>query len=192
MDPARSYSDFLDEHNALFGRLHQIMSQVAGAAELLVETLRSGRKLLICGNGGSASDAQHFAAEVIGRFERERRALAAIALATDTSILTALANDYGYDTVFSRQVEGLAIAGDVLVAISTSGNSKNLILAVEAARAMGVKSIGLLGRGGGKLAPMVDMPVVVPHSVTARMQEAHIFIIHFWCFFVESKLFSEE
>jgi D-sedoheptulose 7-phosphate isomerase len=188
----RSYSDLLEEHNALFGRLHQIMSQVTGAADLILDTLRSGRKVLICGNGGSASDAQHFAAELVGRFERERNALPAIALTTDTSILTAVGNDYGYETVFSRQVEGLAISGDVLVGISTSGNSRNVILAVTTAKERGVKCIGLLGRDGGELASLVDIPVVVPHAVTARIQEAHIFIIHLWSSFVEQKLFFPE
>jgi D-sedoheptulose 7-phosphate isomerase len=192
MHPAKSYSDLLDEHNAVFGGLHQIMAQVTEAAAVIVETLRSGGKLLICGNGGSAADAQHFAAELMGRFERERRALPAIALGTDTSVLTALANDYGYERVFARQVEGLAIPGDVLIGISTSGGSKNVTLAVTSAKNMGVKSIGLLGRDGGPLASEVNIPVIVPHSVTARIQEAHNFIIHYWCFLVETTLFTPE
>jgi D-sedoheptulose 7-phosphate isomerase len=192
MHLARAYSDFLDEHNALFEKLHGIAADVFQAAELILQTLKTSHKLLVCGNGGSASDAQHFAAELVGRFERERNALPAIALTTDTSILTAVGNDYGYETVFSRQVEGLAIPGDVLVGISTSGNSRNVILAVKSAKERRVKSIGLLGRDGGELALVVDIPVVVPHAVTARIQEAHIFIIHLWSSFVEQKLFFPE
>jgi D-sedoheptulose 7-phosphate isomerase len=192
MHLATAYSAFLDEHNALFEKLHEITTDVSRAGELILQTLKSGNKLLVCGNGGSASDAQHFAAELVGRFERERNALPAIALTTDTSILTAVGNDYGYETVFSRQVEGLAIPGDVLVGISTSGNSKNVILAVKSAKERGLKSIGLLGRDGGELASVVDIPVIVPHVVTARIQEAHIFIIHYWSSFVEKKLFFPE
>jgi D-sedoheptulose 7-phosphate isomerase len=188
MDSAKRYFHLLDEHNDLFSRLHEIAAEVIRAAELIVATLRTGNKILICGNGGSASDAQHFAAEIVGRFEKERRALSAISLTTDTSILTALGNDYGYDTVFSRQVEGIAVSGDVLIGISTSGNSRNVILAVESAKNRGVKSIGLLGRDGGTLAPCVDIPLIVPHSVTARIQEAHIFILHFWCALIEREL----
>ena len=192
MATARQYDEMLDEHNALFLKLREIGSGVMGAAELIRNTLRNGKKILICGNGGSASDAQHFAAEIVGRFERDRKALPAIALTTDTSILTALGNDYGYDLVFSRQVEGLAADGDTLVAISTSGNSKNVVRAVEAARKMGVRTVGLLGRDGGKLAASVDIPVIVPHSATARIQEAHIFIIHFWSALIEKELFPVE
>ena len=192
MATARQYDEMLDEHNALFLKLTEIGSGVMAAAELICNTLVKGNKILICGNGGSASDAQHFAAEIVGRFERDRKALPAIALTTDTSILTALANDYGYDLVFSRQVEGLAADGDTLVAISTSGSSTNVVLAVESARKMGVRTVGLLGRDGGKLAARVDIPVVVPHSVTARIQEAHIFIIHFWSALIEKDLFPAE
>jgi D-sedoheptulose 7-phosphate isomerase len=192
MHLATAYSAFLDEHNALFEKLHEITADVSRAGELILQTLKSSNKLLVCGNGGSASDAQHFAAELVGRFERERNALPAIALTTDTSILTAVGNDYGYETVFSRQVEGLAVPGDVLVGISTSGNSRNVILAVKSAKERRVKSIGLLGRDGGELALVVDIPVVVPHAVTARIQEAHIFIIHLWSSFVEQKLFFPE
>lgn len=184
------YFNFLDEHNILFSKLNEIAPDVIKAGELIANTLKIGNKVLICGNGGSASDAQHFAAELVGRFEKERKALPAIALTTDTSILTALGNDYGYDTIFSRQVEGLGTTGDILVGISTSGNSKNVILAMETAKNNGIKSIGLLGRDGGALASKCDMAVVVPHSVTARIQEAHIFIIHFWAAYVEKELFD--
>ena len=192
MAAAREYGEMLDEHNALFLKLMEIRSGVKGAAELIRNTLRNGNKILICGNGGSASDAQHFAAEIVGRFEKDRKALPAIALTTDTSILTALGNDYGYDLVFSRQLDGLGADGDTLVAISASGNSKNVILAVESARKMGVRTVGLLGRDGGKLAARVDIPVIVPHSATARIQEANIFIIHFWSAVIERELFPAE
>jgi len=189
MDPVRRYSQLLDEHSNLFSKLHEITGEVVRAAEVIIATLRTGNKILVCGNGGSASDAQHFAAELVGRFEKERRALCAISLTTDTSLLTALGNDYGYDTVFSRQVEGIALSGDLLIGISTSGNSRNVILAVESAKNRGVKSIGLLGRDGGALASCVDTPVIVSHPVTARIQEAHIFILHFWCALIEDELF---
>jgi D-sedoheptulose 7-phosphate isomerase len=184
------YFAHLDDHRSLFSRLGDLASEVTRSAEVIVETLRSGNKILICGNGGSAADAQHFAAELVGRFERERRAFPAIALTTDTSILTALGNDYGYERVFSRQVEALGVAGDAVIGISTSGHSKNVILAVRSAKEKGLKSIGLLGRDGGELASYVDIPVTVPHSVTAYIQEAHIFIIHFWASLAETELFS--
>ena len=152
MDMAKQYFDFLNDHNTLFVRLSEMTSEVMEAAQLIVRTLSNGKKVLICGNGGSAADAQHLAGELVGRFEQERRALPAIALTTDTSILTALGNDYGFDKIFARQVEALGEAGDLLVAISTSGNSGNVILATQAAEQKGLKSIGLLGRNGGNLA----------------------------------------
>lgn len=184
------YFNFLDEHNTLFYELHNMASVVLKAGKVVVDTIRGGNKILICGNGGSASDAQHFAAELVGRFEQERKALPAIALTTDTSVLSALGNDYGFETIFSRQLEALSVAGDALIGISTSGNSKNIILATAAARKRGVKTIGLLGNDGGKLVSSVELPVIVPHSVTARIQEAHIFIIHFWAAYVEKELFG--
>jgi D-sedoheptulose 7-phosphate isomerase len=184
------YFTFLDEHNRLFFKLKDIASAVIRAGEIIVNTFRSGNKILICGNGGSAADAQHLAAELVGRFEKERKALPAIALTNDSSILTALGNDYGFETIFSRQVEALGEADDTLVAISTSGNSRNVILAIEAAKSKGLKSVGLLGNDGGKLATCVDMAVTVPHSVTARIQEAHIFIIHYWAHHVEKEILS--
>jgi D-sedoheptulose 7-phosphate isomerase len=190
MTTAEQYAYFLDEHKELFLRLDEIRPSVVKAGLLIIESLKRNNKVLVCGNGGSASDAQHLAAELIGRFEKERRALPAISLSTDTSILTALSNDYGYDTVFSRQVEGLSVVGDVVIGISTSGNSKNVIFAMKSAKDKGVKSIGLLGRNGGELASLVDIPVIVPHQVTARIQEAHIFIIHFWAALIEKQLFA--
>lgn len=190
MEIIDKFSVLLSEHTALFARLHDITPHIIKAGEQMLDSLTNTNKIMICGNGGSASDAQHFAAELIGRFEKERKALPAIALTTDTSILTALGNDYGYDTVFARQVGGLASPGDTLIGISTSGNSKNVMLAVKSAKERDVKSIGLLGRDGGELASCVDIPVIVPHSVTARIQEAHIFIIHFWCALIEREMFS--
>jgi D-sedoheptulose 7-phosphate isomerase len=191
MDVKNGYIDYLDEHRNLFSKLYEIKSSVSKVGELLCNTLKSRNKILICGNGGSASDAQHFAAELVGRFEKERKGLPAIALTTDTSILTALGNDYGYDTIFARQVEALSVSGDTLIGISTSGNSNNVIFAVESAKNIGVQTIGLLGRDGGKIASLVDKAVIVPHSVTARIQEAHIFIIHFWAALIEKELFDD-
>ena len=143
--------------------------------------LQNGGKLLLMGNGGSAGDAQHIAAEFIGRYKKERRPVAAIALTVDSSILTCVGNDYGYDAVFSRQVEGLAKKEDVIFAISTSGNSENVIRAVEKAREIGAQTIGLLGNEGGKLKDRVDLAIVVPSKDTARIQEAHITIGHIIC-----------
>lgn len=147
----------------------------------IVEALRNHRKILIFGNGGSAADAQHFAAELVGRFEKDRPALAAIALTTDSSILTCVSNDYSYDVVFARQVDALAHNGDVVVALSTSGNSKNVLLAVEAARRRGAWTAGLTGETGGKLKSAVDCCVRVPSRRTAHIQECHIALIHAIC-----------
>jgi D-sedoheptulose 7-phosphate isomerase len=153
---------------------------VAQAADM-AERLKRGCRILVCGNGGSAADAQHFAAELSGRYVKERRALAGIALTVDTSALTAIGNDYGFDQVFSRQVEALGRPGDLLVGISTSGNSPNVILAVEAAKALGMRTLALLGRDGGKLKDLADDALVVPSTVTARIQEIHLMTYHFWC-----------
>jgi D-sedoheptulose 7-phosphate isomerase len=152
------------------------------------EALRSGGKLMFCGNGGSAADSQHLAAELTGRFVNDRRPLAAIALSTDGSALTCIANDYAFEQVFERQVRGLGRAGDVLVAISTSGNSANVLRAAQAARELGLSVVGLLGRDGGQLKPLCDVAVVVPSDTTARIQEAHIFIGHALCALVEQTL----
>ena len=165
---------------------------VAAAAEKVIAALRAGRKVLLCGNGGSAADAQHIAAELVGRYVRERRGLPAVALTTDTSALTAIGNDYGFDRIFARQVEALAQAGDVLIAISTSGNSPNVLQAVETARQLGVGTIGLAGRGGGALRALADLCLVAPHEETARIQELHITIGHILCDLVEAALVSEE
>ena len=157
------------------------MDHILTQADDLAERLKRGCKILVCGNGGSAADAQHFAAELTGRYLKERRALAGIALTTDTSALTAIGNDYGYDLVFSRQVEALGRPGDVLVGISTSGNSPNVLRAVASAKALGMRTIGMLGRDGGTLKGAVDDALIVPSSVTARIQEIHEMVFHFWC-----------
>ena len=181
-------------------RLKQLAAEtlaqpIASAIELLASTLSEGHRLLICGNGGSAADAQHLAAELIGRFERERPALPAIALTTDSSILTALSNDYRFDEVFSRQVRGLGGPGDLLLAISTSGNSVNILRAIEAAheREMGV--VALTGQGGGRIATQLresDLLLAVPHTRTARIQEVHLLILHCLCDGVDALLLGDE
>lgn len=167
----------------------ELSPAIMKAVSMLADAFAAGNGLLVMGNGGSAADAQHFAAEMVGRFMTERRALPAIALTTDTSILTAIGNDYGFDRVFSRQIEALARPGDVVVGISTSGNSANIASALTVARARGCRTIGLLGRGGGAIRELVDIPVVVPADATPRIQEAHITIIHIICDLLEKGLF---
>jgi D-sedoheptulose 7-phosphate isomerase len=177
----------MDEHMAVCqAALDAMTDDVARAGELITSALRQGGKVLILGNGGSAADAQHFAAELIGRFERERRALPSIALTTDTSILTALGNDYGLETIFARQVEGLGRAGDVLIAITTSGNSGNVLAAARCAGELGMATIGMTGESGGKLLPLVDLCLRVPSTRTARIQVVHALIIHALCELVDA------
>lgn len=156
------------------------------AARCLIQCLKKGGKVLVFGNGGSAADSQHFAAELVGRFQKERRALAAMALSTDTSILTALANDYSFDCVFARQIEALSKNGDVAFAISTSGQAKNVLQAVKNAKRNGLITIGLTGKNGGQLARLADLSIIAPASCTARIQELHILIIHILCEIVEN------
>ena len=164
---------------------------IVAAAVLIEECLRAGGKLLFCGNGGSAADSQHLVAEFVGRFMLERRALPAIALTANTSILTAIGNDYSFDIVFSRQVEALGRPGDVVVGISTSGNSPNVIAAMKKATELGMKTICLAGKDGGALAKCVDIPLVVASKSTARIQECHIAIGHVICELVETSLFAQ-
>ncbi|KAA0892170.1 D-sedoheptulose 7-phosphate isomerase [Oryzomonas rubra] len=181
----------LQAHRALFETMERDMAPlIAETADLLVHTLKNGGKLLVMGNGGSAADAQHFAAEIVGRFKLERRALPAVALSTDTSILTAIGNDYGFEAIFSRQVEALAAAGDVVVGISTSGNSPNVLKAFQVARERGCRTVGLLGRDGGSIKAASDVALVVPSDDTPRIQEGHITIIHIVCDLVERSLFG--
>jgi len=183
--------EMLQEHIRCFQNLLEVGQEITQAAEQLAEAIRKGNKILVCGNGGSAADAQHFAAEIVGRFQKERRAWPAIALSTDTSILTAVGNDYSFANIFSRQVEGLARQGDILVGISTSGNSPNVINAVKTAKGLGAKTIGLLGGDGGKLKEQAELVVLAPSASTARIQETHIFVLHYWAEFIESCLTGE-
>lgn len=182
----------LEQHLETFHSLiRDCAIQIDDCASIIVDSVMRGKKILICGNGGSAADAQHIAAEFVGRYETERRALPAIALTTDTSALTALANDYSFERVFARQVEALAAEGDCLIGISTSGNSPNVIAAVMAARGKGCRIIGMTGAKGKKLAALCDACLMVPSERTARIQEAHITVAHIWCEIVDEKV-SEE
>ena len=180
---AERFTDHLD----VFGKTMEQMDVIQLMAERCKEALKAGNKVLFCGNGGSAADAQHLAAELIGRFQKERRSLVSIALTTDTSILTAVANDYGYDEVFARQVEGLGRSGDVLIGISTSGNSANVVKAALKARDTGMHTIAFTGEGGGKLKDICDITFAVPSKVTARIQEMHIMVGHIICELVEEE-----
>lgn len=164
---------------------------VARAAEILITAIQAGGKVLIFGNGGSAADAQHIAAELVNRLNHDRPPIAAIALTTDSSILTSVGNDSTFDELFERQLRALGRAGDVALAISTSGNSPNVLRAVEAARELGIKTIGLAGRNGGRLAGAVDLALVVANQSTQRIQETHITIGHILCELIEEALFSE-
>ncbi len=185
---ANLFQSNLSEHQDLFERLAPLAGGIAQAGELLGAALARGGKVLLCGNGGSAADSQHIAAELTGRFIRDRRPLAAVALTTDTSALTSIANDYSFDEVFARQVSAFGARGDCLIGISTSGNSRNVIKAAEAARGIGMRIIGLLGRDGGALRALCDVAIVVPSESTARIQEAHGFIGHTLCGLIESAL----
>jgi D-sedoheptulose 7-phosphate isomerase len=167
------------------------LSEIEKAADIIVRSLKNGGKLIVFGNGGSAADAQHIAAELVGKFKIERQALPAIALTTNTSILTALANDYGYDTVFRRQIEALTGPKDVVLGISTSGNSSSVIEAITAARRIGARTIGITGGNGGDLAVVAEFTIIVPSENTPRIQEAHITIGHIICEIVEKALAQE-
>jgi D-sedoheptulose 7-phosphate isomerase len=171
---------------------HELCSVISGLARRLIETFKIGNKLLLMGNGGSAGDAQHFAGEIVSRFRMERPALPAIALSTDTSIITAIGNDYGFERIFSRQVEALAAPGDAVIGISTSGNSKNVLKALEVARQAGCTTIGFLGNDGGAIKGLCDIALVIPSNDTPRIQEAHITIIHIICDLVEQGLFGAD
>jgi D-sedoheptulose 7-phosphate isomerase len=176
----------VEEHTLVINSLANYLAEIQQLATLVVKTLKTGNKILLMGNGGSAADAQHIAAEIVGRFTRERRGLPAIALTTDTSILTSIGNDYGYDNIFSRQVEALASAEDLVIGISTSGNSKNVLQALTAAASLGCQTAALLGKGGGEIKNVVNLSLIVPSSNTARIQEAHILIGHILCQVVDS------
>jgi len=182
------YLTNLAEHRAVFDLLPPLAESVDAVAAVLAATLKSGCKIMFCGNGGSAADSQHLAAELTGRFIADRRPLAAMALSTDSSALTCIANDYAFSDVFVRQVQGLGRAGDAIVGISTSGNSDNVVKAFEFARSAGIGTVGLLGRDGGRLRALSDVAVIVPSSTTARIQEAHILIGHTLCGMIEEQL----
>ena len=171
----------LEGHLATIKATFALENDIKKACETAVATLKAGGKILLCGNGGSAADAQHIAAELTGRYKTERGALAGIALTTDTSALTAIGNDYGYEFVFSRQLEALGREGDLLIAISTSGNSGNVLKALELARKIGIKTIGLSGRTGGAMNELCELNLVVPSNDTPRIQEMHIMIGHIIC-----------
>jgi D-sedoheptulose 7-phosphate isomerase len=171
----------VSEHVQVANSISDLLPDIAKVAAILIESFSKGNKLLIFGNGGSASDAQHIAAELVGRFMKERTALPAIALTTDTSVLTSVGNDYSYESIFSRQVEALAKSGDVVMGISTSGNSKNVIKALRVSSELGCHTVGLLGKDGGEVKQIADINIVVPSSSTARIQEIHILIGHMLC-----------
>jgi D-sedoheptulose 7-phosphate isomerase len=177
-----SLNEHLETFQALIGTT---LTDIERAGQLICTALTRGNKILLCGNGGSAADAQHIAAELVGCYEKQRRSYPAVALTTDTSALTAVSNDYGYEQVFARQVAGLAREGDVLIAISTSGKSPNVLRAVEKAKEVGCEIIALTGSSAGPLGQLCDLTVAVPSSRTARVQEAHITIGHLWCEMVD-------
>jgi D-sedoheptulose 7-phosphate isomerase len=191
----RIRAHFADSAQLKLAAAEALAPAVARAAELLTQCLLGDGRILACGNGGSAADAQHFAAEMIGRFERERPELPAISLATDTSILTAVANDYSYEQIFAKQVRALGAAGDALLAISTSGNSANVIAAVDAAHDREMRVVALTGKGGGRIGAMLapaDVHLCVPHDRTARIQEVHLLMIHCLCDAIDNALLGEE
>ena len=187
----RKIADILQDAIRTKQRLTGHTESIERCARLLIDALTEGHKVLVCGNGGSAADAQHMAGELVGRFQKDRRGLPCVALTTDTSILTACANDFGYEEVFARQVEAIGAAGDVLIGISTSGNSANVIKAFEAAAGGGMKRVALTGNDGGQIAKMDGvLSIVVPSCSTQRIQEGHLTIIHVLCELVEDALFG--
>jgi len=185
---ARDWNSVLAEHNAVMRRLSDAGATLDAVADAIVAALRSGRRVYTLGNGGSAADAQHIAGELLGRYKLERQALPAIAISTDTSTMTAVANDLGYERVFARQLEGLAQAGDVVWMLSTSGDSPSILAAAEVARRRGATLVGFTGAGGGTLAPMCDLAFRAPHGASDRIQEAHELGYHYVCERVEAAL----
>jgi D-sedoheptulose 7-phosphate isomerase len=191
----RIQQQFFDSADLMYAAAEVLSKPLAEAVEALVGCITAGGKVLVCGNGGSASDAQHFAAEFVGRFERERPGLAALALTTDTSILTAIGNDYDFNSIYSKQVQALGNPGDVLIAISTSGNSGNVLAAVGAAHAKDMTVVALTGRSGGRLGALLtdtDVHICVPHDRTARIQEVHGLALHCLCDAVDQQLLGEQ
>ncbi len=191
----RIEQQFIDSADLKYQAAQSLSKPIAAAVGALLMCVTGGGKVMACGNGGSAADAQHFAAEFVGRFERERPELGAIALTTDSSILTAIANDYSFDHIFSKQVRALGQPGDVLLAISTSGNSSNVLAAIEAAHERDLIVVALTGKGGGKIGQALretDVHICVPHERTARIQEVHLLVLHCLCDGVDSQLLGEQ
>lgn len=191
----RIEQQFIDSADLKYQSAQALSKPIAQAVGAMLMCVTSGGKVMACGNGGSAADAQHFAAEFVGRFERERPELGAMALSTDSSILTAIGNDYGFDHIFSKQVRALGQTGDILLAISTSGNSKNVLAAIEAAHERDLIVVALTGRGGGKIGQLLretDVHICVPHERTARIQEVHLLVLHCLCDGVDSQLLGEQ
>ena len=182
------YHEFQSHLETIIKVIEHLQDDLEFASALVVDTLRNGNKILLCGNGGSAADAQHIAAELTGRYKTQRRALAGIALSTDTSAITAIGNDYGYDRIFDRQFEAIANEGDLLIAISTSGNSKNIISTLQLAKKMNCKTVGFSGHKGGDMNQYCDMNLIVPSENTPRIQEMHILFGHTICQIVDNKL----
>ena len=184
------YVDYLKNehaaHMAMFNALEPLFAAISNVGIKMQDCIKNGGKILIMGNGGSAADAQHIAAEIVGRFKKERKGMPAIALTTDTSIITSVGNDYGYDYIFARQIEALCRAEDLVIGITTSGNSANVVRAMLAAKEIGAVTIGLTGGNGGQLSTICDHNLVMPSAVTARIQEAHIFVGHSLCEILES------
>ena len=176
------------EHQAVLGELTHLIPQIEGVASTLVDALKNGKTIFWCGNGGSASDSQHLAGELVGRYNGDRRPLKSIALNADSAVMTCIVNDYGYEYIFSRQVEGLGEKGDVLVGITTSGNSQNVLNAFKVANDKDMKTVGLLGKGGGQAANLVHQSIIIPSNTTARIQEMHITIGHIFCDLIEERL----
>jgi len=170
-----------------FQALSTIKAEIDRASALILETLKAGKKLIIAGNGGSAAEAQHFSTELVGRYFKNRRSLPAIALSADGSLLSCIGNDYGFDTVFSRQLEGLAQAGDLFIGITSSGNSANILLALRKARELGLNSISFLGRNGGKAKSVATVDLIIPGESGRTAQEAHLFLIHYFCDLIDAK-----
>ena len=188
----KTEADFIREElagmAASFGELAEMAPELAAIAGVCAEALRNGSKIMFCGNGGSAADAQHLAAELVGRYKLERAAMNALALTVDTSILTAVGNDYGYEEIFRRQVEGLGCEGDVLVGLSTSGNSRNVVVAMELAKSKGIATVAFTGRAGGRMAEMADYAIRVPSDATNHIQEMHIACGHLVCELAERSI----
>ena len=182
------FEEAIREHQSMMASLSEVWPSLVAAAEAVIQRVRNGGAVFWFGNGGSATQALHFATELVGRFERERPGIRSYALVADTSLITAVANDYSFDVIFARQIESLCRPGDVAVGLSTSGNSPNVLQGVDAAASLGALTVGFTGGEGGKLARSVDIPIVVPHLRTCRVQEAHLFLGHTLCEIVEAAM----